>query len=294
MRKLHPDFRLRAWNGKDGYDIFWKGRKVGATKPFHALTRPHSSSCFIVASGRSIAHIDLSALSRKVCFSVNGSIVKFEEHGLRYTYYVVTDKNFARDRFDLVRRGILSGADCLFGFRVLNEIAEREPSLLRADNLFLLQDINARYDEDRLSPSDFDRWVETQPDLVLHDTRRLARGRVGFSKRIERGVFSGQTVVFSALQVAYAQGYRLMFILGMDLGGDGTLARFYESTDKALISRLDRDFEPYIVPSFDLARRVCETEDRQIFNLSLNSRLPETILPKLGFDDALLLSEQFL
>jgi Kdo-III transferase WaaZ len=113
---------------------------------------------------------------------------------------------------------------------------------------------------------------------------------VGFSKRIERGVFTGQTVVFAAVQVAYWLGFQRVFILGMDLGGTGTLARFYESGSAVASSRLDKDFKPYIIPAFELARRLFEAEGREIYNVSPNSRLPTTIIPKLSFDEALVLS----
>jgi hypothetical protein len=173
MRKLHPDFRLYANDPIAGaYGIYWKGTKIGATQPLAALARPASKTCFIIASGPSIADLDLGRLRHRVCFGVNGSIVKSAEYGIPFTYHIVTDKNFARDRFELVKQIIGSGADCLFTFRVLNEISERELSLLGSDRLFLLEEMNAVYGLDKLSPAAFDAWAEGQADLILHDTER--------------------------------------------------------------------------------------------------------------------------
>jgi Kdo-III transferase WaaZ len=163
--------------------------------------------------------------------------------------------------------------------------------LLAGDKVFLIQEINARYGVAKLSPAAFDAWAEDEADLILHEAGRLKSGWVGFSKCIDKGIFTGQTVVYSAVQVAYALGFRQIFILGMDLGGTGTLARFYESGNTAAGSRLDKDFEPYIVPSFELARRLCEAEGIALYNVSPHSRLSATLVPKLNFDEMLTLSD---
>jgi len=294
MRKLHPDFRLiKDGSALGAYHIMWKKQRIGVTHPLSSLPKAEQPACYIIASGPSLADIDLTQLRGRVCFGVNGSIIKSTENALRFTYFVVTDKNFARDRFELLKQGIASGAYCLFGFRVLNEIAEREPSLLASDKLFLIQELNARYGIPKVNPVDFDNWAEGEADLILSETDRLKSGWVGFSKCVDKGVFTGQTVVYSAVQVAYALGFRQIFILGMDLGGTGTLARFYESgnTVTAASSRLDQDFDPYIVPSFQLARQICDVEGIGLYNVSPHSRLSATILPKLNFDDMLTRSD---
>ncbi|NJN45940.1 MAG: hypothetical protein HC808_05035 [Candidatus Competibacteraceae bacterium] len=288
MRKLHPDFHLiKSGNAAGNFDIIWKKQRIGTTRPLASLPKATQSACTIIASGPSLAGIDLSQLKGRVCFGVNGSIVKSTESDLPFTYFVVTDKNFARDRFELVKQGIASGAYCLFGFRVLNEIAEREPSLLASDRLLLIQELNARYGIPKLSPVAFDDWADGEADLLLSETDRLKSGWVGFSKCVDKGVFTGQTVVYSAVQVACALGYKQVYILGMDLGGTGSLARFYESGNTVASSRLDRDFDPYIVPSFQLARQICDAEGIALYNVSPHSRLSATILPKLSVDDML-------
>ena len=291
QQKLHPDFALTAVGEAGAHDILWGKRRIGLARPLSQLpTATGQRDCYIVASGPSLAEMDLSRLHGRACFGVNGSIVKTAACGLALTYFVVTDKNFARDRFALIRQGITSGANCLFSFRVLNEIAEREPSLLGSDRLFLIQEINARYGHAKLDPVAFDAWAEREAGLLLHESSRGARGWVGFSTSVDKGVFTGQTVVFSALQVACALGFRRVFILGMDLGGTGRLARFYESGDNVVASRLDLDFDHYIVPSFELARDLCDAEGVALYNVSPQSRLSGSIVPKIDFDQMLELS----
>ena len=74
----------------------------------------------------------------------------------------------------------------------------------------------------------------------------------------------------------------------MDL--DSSLGRFYEQGGEAVRSRLDGDYEDYILPCFQLmAERVVNPSFR-VYNLSPNSRLPSSVIPKLELDqlDALL------
>jgi KDO transferase-3 len=288
MKTLHPYFALRQRPGPDGgYDILWRRRSLGRARPVSALERPDVADCFIVTSGPSLAQIDFRRLRGRVCFGVNGSIVKSEEAGVPFLYHMVLDRNFVRDRFELVRTAILSGSQCIFSFLALSEIGERDPGLLTGDNLFLLPQLNAIYGEPKRTPEAFDAWAADQPGLELHPAAPLQRGWVGFSRRPDLGAFSGQTVAFSALQVAWWLGYRRIFILGMDLGGAGGYARFYETGASAVKTRLDKDFEPYILPSFELAGSLCREEGREVYNVSPSSRLPADVIPTLGYDDAL-------
>lgn len=291
MKTLHPYFGLRQRPGPDGgHDVLWRRRPVGRARPVSALERPDVADCFIVTSGPSLAQVDFRRLRGRVCFGVNGSIVKSEEADVPFLYHMVLDRNFVRDRFELVRTAILSGSQCVFSFVALSEIGEREPELLANDNLFLLPQLNAVYAEPKRTPEAFDAWAVEQPGLDLHPAAPLQRGWVGFSRRPDLGAFSGQTVAFSALQVAWWLGYRRIFILGMDLGGTGGYERFYESGASAAKTRLDKDFEPYILPSFELAGRLCREEGREVYNVSPSSRLPADVIPRLSYDDALALS----
>lgn len=288
MKSLHPDFALRARaDPTDGDDILWRRRVVGRARPVSALTKPQADDCFIVTSGPSLAQVDFRCLRGRVCFGVNGSIVKAEEADVPFQYHMVLDRNFVRDRFELVETAIRSGSQCIFSFVALSEIGERDPHLLAHDNLFLLRQLNVVYGQPKMNPAAFDDWAVRQPGLHLHPEAPHQRGWVGFSTRPDLGAFSGQTVAFSALQVAWWLGYRRIFILGMDLGGNGGYARFYETGEAAAKTRLDQDFEPYILPSFELAGRLCREQGREVYNVSPSSRLPAEAVPKLTFEEAL-------
>jgi hypothetical protein len=50
--------------------------------------------------------------------------------------------------------------------------------------------------------------------------------------------------------------------------------------------RLDLDYDRYIVPSFEVARDALTQQGVAIYNLSEHSRLPDSVIPKLSFADA--------
>jgi len=289
MNRLHPDFHLEQC-GKDNdphYGIYWKGKPAGQTNPLTSLRRTSSSQCFIIATGPSLAETDVSQLASHTCFGVNGAIALADDSGLEFQYQLVSDGSFVRDRLPLVRRMLASGAECLFSFAALGMLCEQDPGLLASPNLYLLPEMNYRYQLPRLDADDFRRWALRQEGISLHPDPGYNSGRVGFSRDINCGVFTAQTVVFEALQVAYYLNFRQVFILGMDLNARPGQARFYEQAGKAARTRIDRDYAPYILPAFEVARDIAATEDFEIYNLSLNSRLPGTVIPKISLQEAL-------
>jgi KDO transferase-3 len=286
MRTAHPGFAL-APESDGGYRILWRRRMVGRTRPLTELSTPKAAACFLVGSGPSINELAFQRLVGQDCIGVNGSILKSMESGIAFRSFVALDRNFFTDRFELVQQTLESGAECLFSFRGLSVICERAPELLRDSRVFLMDEINGRYSIPKPSPAEFDAWAEADPDLLLHPTRRPSEGRVGYSLDPRKGVFTGQTIVYSALQLATWLGYRRVFLLGLDLGGTGPDARFYETGAKAASMRLDRDYEPYILPAFEVARSVARSLGARVYNLSPKSRLPERVIPRLTLEQAL-------
>jgi KDO transferase-3 len=90
--------------------------------------------------------------------------------------------------------------------------------------------------------------------------------------------------------MAYHLGFSQVFVVGMDL--DSSKGRFYEQGEDAVRSRIDGDYEDYILPCFELMADRVIKPGFQVYNLSLHSRLPSQLVPKidLGQLDRLLAS----
>jgi KDO transferase-3 len=75
----------------------------------------------------------------------------------------------------------------------------------------------------------------------------------------------------------------------MDLDYQGPNPRYYEASTQMRPSRIERDFEPHILPAFRLINELCQRGEFEVYNLSPTSRMPESIIPRLTLEEALAL-----
>lgn len=287
MAKYHPKFSLANHPEAPGKKIIlWHNREIGVTKPAKNLLALKQQDCFIIATGPSVKKLDLTkiASSKAIC-GVNGAIALATTQNLTFDFYVIVDADFIRKRFDMVKQIIKSQTQLLLSSHNISLICEREPELLRDANIYVLDDLNTRYNTASLATDAFAQWAKQNPELILNPHINL-QDRVGFSKNISTGIFGGGTVVFGAIQAAYYIGFKHVFIAGMDLGSNGK-QRCYDEGKKPLHSSLDKYYDSIIEPAFKLLAELCQHEDFKVYNLSSASRLPATIIPKLTFDAAL-------
>ena len=284
-----PRFQLLGHSDDLARDIQWDKRLIGRTQSLTDVRQQHAGeTCFVVASGPSINDLDLARLQGHAVVGVNGSIAVLEKHGVIPKHYAITDFDFFENRHDLVTRVIESGADCFFSPAGLRAIAERAPELLARPQFFLTQVVNRLFGQPRLDLPAFRDWAAQQPDLVLPETPRDDDSRVGWSRDIRLGVFCSRTILFRALQIAAYLGYRTIHVLGLDLNYKGPAARAYEEGSNMRPTKIERDFEPFVLPAFQvLAKVMQDQEDLEIYNLSSKSRLPAELIPRLTFDEAL-------
>ncbi|MFW6157940.1 MAG: hypothetical protein ACOC8E_01120 [Planctomycetota bacterium] len=268
------------------YQIRYGDRLLGTTVPIDSLRDTCRGPCFLVGTGPSIQEIDFSRLTPWPCVGVNGSILKFDEHGFDPDFYTITTLDFFHNRGELLESVVRSGTTCFFPFWGLGLLAEQAPETLSDARLVLADSINRRYGQRSLGEDEFRRTWQEEPDFALHPT--VSRGdKVGFSRDLVKGYFHGENILYTALQVAYYLGFRQMFILGMDLNYSGPKPRFYETTKDSRPTWIDDSFERSIVPCFEVVRGLMDEGELAVYNLSLGSRLSGHLIPKMGFEDAL-------
>jgi KDO transferase-3 len=262
---------------------------VGHTQPLSKVENAfRGEACFLLGTGPSIKALDLKALHQFPLIGVNGAIAVMQPLGLRPRHYTVTDLDFFANRFSMIRAVIESGSDCFFSAGGLRIIAERAPELLRqGEHFYLSEVVNRAHDQPRRSQETFLEWASQIPSLVLPSPPRDDDSRVGWSRDLRHGVFCSRTILFRALQMAAFLGYRRLYVLGMDLNYRGPASRAYEEGKDARPTKIERDFEPFILPAFRVLQQEIDEGRLEVFNLSNASRLPESVIPRLSLEAAL-------
>lgn len=282
----HPDFDLRPQAGRCA--VLWKGREIASIGVVPPLRRRFGGSCFVVATGPSLAQVDLGSIAPYPSISLNCAIRKFSAADMAPGHCLIVDRRIFENQWDCVRASILSGANCYFSYVGLSRICEREPELLQQGNIYLIESIGKKYGEARLSKRDFYQAHAGDPEVYLDASLPGLARTIGYSSSAEKGFFPGKTVATWAVQLAHYLGYTQIFILGMDLGGTGKQHFYQDQAGKP--PDFLRDYEPYIRACFEQARRAAEREGFGIYNLSAQSTLPDAIIPKISLERALQLA----
>lgn len=250
-------------------------------RAFSELANSLPGSAFVLASGPSVKTFPLQSYGSYPCIAMNGSILAAVECGITPYFYLCDDEGFARDKSELALLGLASSSHVAMSYEVLCRLHEADPDSLRGRSIFLLERVNRFLGKPSLPDRTYARSIRKDSDLVSSFSWiRRAPNRIGFSLNLDKGYFVARTIPYVALQLCYQLGSRQVFLVGFDLTpGSG---RFYEEGEGRLRTSLNEDYDKYILPSFSLmAKRVVSPTRFEVFNLSANSRMPETVIPKV-------------
>ena len=282
MAELHPHFTLQFSSMDNPGAILWKGEPVTRAIPLSDLAEKHAGkSAFVVTSGPSISNVDISPLQKHPGFCVNGSFLKFKSQGMQPDYAVICDAGFVGDRWAIVKEILTSSTHCLFTPAVLSRICQTNAELLNGCKVSVIQTHFRHYGQKALEAEEVVRMAAQDEELMSLD------GRIGFSLNPLKGLFSAHTVAHLPVQLCWYFGIRQVFILGMDLSESTVAARFYEQGASATPTHLNRDFTRHIEPAFRIVGEMFDSHDFKVYNLSEKSRLPDEVLRKISFTEAL-------
>lgn len=285
---LHPGLRIER--SALGYRVFFKSRYFGEMSSVLSLKEKFSGSCFIVATGPSLAKVNLRRIINYDTVSLNGAIIKFAEAGFSPTHAMAADRRVFERCPEFIVDSVESGANCFFSPVGVSRICEQELKLPESSKCYLLESITKKFDRPLRSERELLTVYEDNPRIFISEVHSSKGGVIGFSCDAEEGFFSFKTVAGWALQTAVWMGYKNIFILGMDLGGTG-MAYFYNNENNKKPNFL-KDFDPYIRVSFEQARRAMDELGFNIYNLSKYSTLSEKIIPKIKLEEALVIAER--
>ena len=140
--------------------------------------------CFIIGNGPSLNKCDLKKLENEYSFGVNGIFYKTDEMGFKPTFYVVEDTHVVDDNLDRINE-----FDCEYKFF---------PALFRkkikaGKNTYFL-------------PEDIGFYRGDHPSYCIPR----------FSYDVDRIIYTGQSVTYLNMQLAYFLGFTEVYLIGMD------------------------------------------------------------------------------
>lgn len=248
-----------------------------------SLRGKFSGSVFLVASGPSVSQFPMSHYRDWPMLAMNGSIQRFLEEGVRPLFYLCDDKGVAQHKGLAVADGIRHSRYAALGLSSLEQVARHSPDALCKEEIFLLERANRLHGQAELSDRLFAWRNRRNPDMTVNwSLLHQKRNRIGFSRDLCQGYFNARTIAYAALQMACHLGFSRVFMVGVDM--NPAQGQFYDPEGKVIPSRLVDDWEDYIRPSFDLLGGKVLGPGFQVFNLSRQSRIPESLVPKLAWN----------
>lgn len=237
----------------------------------------------IILSGGSVADIDYSRLSGLQALGVNGSLVLQDKFDIEFPYYCVIDRSFARTQRQIMKRIVSEDRVFLLGPDVLRYMLEYIPVDSIRCRLCIIEDVHERAYEPRMTTSALLNAQRHGRDIVLFDQRIP----LGFSFESAVGWFDADTVAYTALQAVIWGGARRVYFHGLDIKDAESTPRFYETgtTASRPLTRLEKNFEKYIKPSFRGAIQLLKARGIEVYNLSPDSALGPDIIPFMDWCD---------
>lgn len=239
---------------------------------------------FIVASGPSASEFPLQRYASHPMMAMNGSICRFVEANLAPYFYLCVDSSFVRNRLPLLLQATQLARHMALSTRAIDAVPESEAGALQRAGVYHFDRVNRPLNGRKaMSYRQFAWAARKDPDLECgFSLFRQTPNRIGFSRNLDKGYFSARTIPYVGVQMAYHLGFNQVFLVGMDL--DSSKGRFYEQGSAAVPSRLDGDYEDCILPSFEFMAKRVVNPDFRVYNLSMGSRLPASVVPKLSLD----------
>ena len=255
--------------------VMWQGIKYPA-QSWDTLRDAHPGTAILCAAGPSLGKLS-GFVERQEhgdwIAGVNGAIRLRDREPVAFDLFMMTDSNMVKLQWDNLVEAFETSKRVIISPRVAAGICERDPTVLARAPYWLVRQPHEPYARRRTSKRRMAQ-LERSGELVLGDAQwRFS----GFSRNPDFGFFAGGTVAVAAIQALAFAGCRRVAIAGLDLSGG---QHFYpEATIRQ--SRLSGDYETRIEPALRSASVAACMDGIELLNLSLESRLPEDIIPKV-------------
>lgn len=227
--------------------LFYKIKKIREKEKYLQIIKYKNiyknKRCFIIATGPSLTLEDVNKLKNEITISMNSIIKIFLKTNWRPTYYMIQDKEI----YEVLK----------------NEIKEFE-----LNNIFYA-DILLKFCKGSAIPY--------RLDLQKH---LLGVNETKFSEDIEKKIYDGYTVTYSAIQLACYMGFTEIVLLGCDTNYNKKNTHFQNYTT---LSKGTENFYNYAVKSYEMAKKYCDSKGVTIYNATKGGMLE--VFPRVDLDE---------
>lgn len=261
LRNFDYDFTFEREEGRLS-SMKFRGGELARAVPLSELAGPIDRPVTVVAMGPSALEYDWEALrkSGRMIAGVSGCATFLREQGIVPDLLVVTDPDFPVKGGYHIRDA--KGVPLVVEYRAAVSLQHHFPGALQDRPVAFIERVNRWYGIPSLKRSELERMNERSGSPFKLCPTGKVFGQIGWSDRVDLGFCPSSTVAFVALQILAGLGAREIEIVGMDLCGGRSV---YASAGE---SRLERQYETIIEPSFRIMREVLAGREIRITNLS--------------------------
>jgi len=278
MRAIMPGYMYEPAGG-GGWIMKKDGRIVTDCLPLERIVGNITRPVTIFATGPTARDCSWERLQSgdRFIIAVNGAPTVLLERGIRPDLHLVIDRHF-------VQSGVIHFANSpdvpLIGtHRSVAVLAALMPGIYARKPVAIVERVNAWYGIPVIGQQEL-RQLNRDSGSPFHFPDEPDRKfRIGWSDRPGLGVFSGCTVVLSALQVAVGLGATDIEIIGMDLSNMG---HAHTAGISKRPNELVSQYEQYILPTFQAMHRALLGKGAAVRNLSPVCPLPAGLFANNG------------
>lgn len=235
----------------------------------------------IIASGPSMAEVDISKLQDTATIFVNGSISLTAQHSFKNVVgYVISDARFVHHKPEILQKHY-NGQPLYATLAVFEALSATQPKIMQryhsamrilypVDRPWGVKSNNATHSN---LASKYQWLNKKEPLSYFSDNTNFViicnhkPTSIGVSLNITYGFVEAGTVAFVATQLAFARNAAIIHLYGIDLL-NSSQPRFYENSANSAPSKLNEAINNRIVPSFNLLGKVYRAQGVPVINHS--------------------------
>ena len=246
-----------------------KGQTVVNALPVGELVGRINRPVTLVTAGPSALAYDWESLrkSGRLIAVVSGGASFLRERGIIADLMVLSDPRFCPTGGYHIRDAV--GIPLVMDYRCAAALHAGYPDAFPNRRIALFERVNRWYGVPALPHPELEQLNQAAGSPFHLYQPQQNPNIVGWSDHTHSGIFPSATVAFVALQILVELGATDIEIVGMDLGGSHS--SIYANSQP---NRFKEQYEPVILPSFQLMRQVLASRPVRIANLSPPCPLP--------------------